>query len=85
MVASSLIWFDPQILGFANHGQYIDTCKLAYNYLLICCSNELGLLIKLVEHGEMNKLSFWPNVQFGAEVSRFGVPPWILFRPPRAR
>jgi len=61
-VASSLTWFGPSILGFANHHQYVDTHELAYNYLLICWSNDLGLLNKVVEHGEVNKLPFRPNV-----------------------
>jgi len=35
-VASSLTWFGPSILGFANHRQYVDTRDLAFNYLLMC-------------------------------------------------
>jgi len=48
-VASSLTWFGPSILGFANHYQYVDTRDMASNYLLICNSNDHGTLIKVGE------------------------------------
>jgi len=39
-VKSSLTWFGPLILGFANHRQYVNTRDLASNYLLICWPND---------------------------------------------
>ena len=84
-VASSLTWFAPSILGFANHRQYVDTRDLASNYLLICWSNDLSPLMKVVEHGVLNKHPFWPKVQFSPEVALTGAPPSLLRCPPRVR
>ena len=73
-VASSLTWFGPSILSFANHHQYVDTCNLASNYLLICYSNSFSLLIKVGEQAELSKLHFWPNVQFSPQKARNRLP-----------
>ena len=80
-----MTWFGSSILGFANHRQYVDTRDLASNYLLICWSNDLGVLIKVVVHDVVSKLRFRPKVQFGPEVAQTGVPPSLLRCPPRVR
>jgi hypothetical protein len=80
-----LTWFGPSILGFPNHLQYVDTRDLVSNYLLICWSNDLARLIKVVVHDGLSKLRFWPKVQFGPEVAQTGVPPSLLCCTPRAR
>ena len=84
-VASSLTWFGSSILGLANHRQYVDTCDLASNYLLICWSNDLGVLIKVVVHDVVSKLRFRPKVQFSQEQAQTGVPPSLLCCTPCAR
>ena len=38
--------------------------------------------MKVVEHGEISKLHFGPMIQFGPEVTRIGIPPWLLSCPP---
>jgi len=84
-VASSLTWFGPLIIGFSNHHQYVDTRDLESNYLLICCTNDLGPLIKVVVHGGVGKLHFWPISKFGPEQAQNHLPPCLLRRAPRAR
>jgi len=84
-VASSLTWFGPLILGFANHRQYVDTRDLASSYILICWSNDLAPLNKVVEHGGVSKLRFWPISKFGLEQAQNRLPPCLLRRAPRLR
>ena len=84
-VTSSLTWFGSLILGFANHRQYVDTHDLASNYLLICWSNDHGLLNKVVEYGRMSKLHCWPIFKFGLEQAQNRLPPCLLRRAPRVQ
>jgi len=64
---TSLTSFWSSILSFANHYQFVDTHRLASNYLLIYNSSGFVPLIKVVGLAELRKLCFWLNVQFGLE------------------
>jgi hypothetical protein len=82
---TSLTSFWSSILSFANLYQFVDTHRLASNYLLIYNSNDHATLIKVVGQAELGKLHFWPMTQIGLEMAQIGVPLWPHRRSPAVR
>jgi hypothetical protein len=59
-------------VNFRDHYQGADTDSLWPNYPLLKSSNDLGLLMKNEKQAEVNKLHFWPKVQFGPDLAQIG-------------